>query len=389
MTLPYFDHSFVAVIIQILLQMKRSFTVLTVLSAAILFTASCSKDKEVVAPPVDEVIPAYDVPTTYNFANADFLKASQRVKMGAELNSYLGTANNAVITAAKANDYFDNKNNLFTTDASLNASGVTLAEKTTDPAFFRGHFTTQATNSLSNGVAASDGVAGVVISGTTKRLVGPTGLESNQAVAKGLMGALFFKEAVNLLTNIPNDDNKTVTNGTTLAQRHWDEAFGNLGVPIDYDPSKTYVNTDPTRPLLWGGYLAERGKEILAGKTIFDAFLKGRAALGANDKKVVAAQIKIILDKWEQLNAAAALEYSTIPTRSVNVGNLATQFHALSEGFGFIHSLQFRPATSKLSAADYATLKATFATSFYTLINEPGFTKLVQAQTILKTTYGL
>ncbi len=369
--------------------MKRSFTVLTVLSAALLFTASCTKNDDLVTAPVDEAVTPYDVPTTYNFANADFLKASQRVKMGAELNSYLGTANNAVITSAKANDYFDNKNNLFTTDASLNASGVTLAEKTSDAAYFRGHFATQATNSLSNTVTAADGTAGIIVVGTTKRLVGPTGLESNQAVAKGMMGALFFKEAVTLLTNIPNDDNKTVTNGTTLAQRHWDEAFGNLGVPVNYDPTVTYVNTDPLRPLLWGGYLAERGKEILAGKTIFDAFLKGRAALGGHDKLVVAAQAKIIIDKWEQLNAAAALEYSTIPTRSVNVGNLATQFHALSEGFGFIHSLQFRATTSKLSAADYATLKSIFATNFYTLINEPGFTKLVQAQTILKTTYGL
>lgn len=369
--------------------MRNKFTYTALLLAGIALATSCKKDKDVVTPPTEEVVTPYDVPTTYNFANADFLKASQRVKMGAELNSYLGTANNAVITSAKANDYFDNKSSLFTTDASLNASGVTLAEKTTDAAFFRGHFTTQATNSLSNTVTAINGTAGIVVSGTTKRLVGPTGLESNQAVAKGMMGALFFKEAVTLLTNIPNDDNKTVTNGTTLAQRHWDEAFGNLGVPVNYDPTVTYVNTDPTRPLLWGGYLAERGKEILAGKTIFDAFLKGRAALGGHDKVVVAAQIKIILDKWEQLNAAAALEYSTIPTRSVNVGNQATQFHALSEGFGFIYSLQFRATTSKLSAADYATLKSIFATNFYTLINEPGFTKLVQAQTILKTTYGL
>lgn len=368
--------------------MKNKFIYAALLLAGFALATSCTKDNDMVAPPADEVVTPYDVPTTYNFANADFLKASQRVKMGAELNSYLGTANNATITATKANDMFDNKNSQFA-DATLNASGVTLAEKTTDAAFFRGHFTTQATNSASNTVTAVNGTAGIIVVGTTKRLVGTTGLESNQAVAKGMMGALFFKEAVTLLSNIGNDDNKTVTNGTTLAQRHWDEAFGSLGVPVNYDPTVTYVNTDPTRPLLWGGYLAERGKEILAGKTIFDAFLKGRAALGGHDKVVVAAQAKIILDKWEQLNAAAALEYSTIPTRSVNVGNLATQFHALSEGFGFIHSLQFRAATSKLSAADYATLKGIFATNFYTLIEEPNFTKLVQAQTILKTTYGL
>jgi hypothetical protein len=366
--------------------MKNKLTYTALLLAGFALATSCSKDK--ITPVEEEQVLPYTVPTTYTFANADYTKATARVKMGAELNSYLGTANNATITATKANDMFDNKNNQFT-DATLNTSGVTLAEKTSDAAFFKGHFTTQATNSQSNTVTAADGTAGIIIVGTTKRLVGATGLESSQAVAKGMMGALYFKEAVALLTNIPNDDNKTVTNGTTLAQRNWDEAFGNLGVPFDYDPDKTYVNTDPNRPLLWGGYLAERGKDILAGKTIFEAFRTGRAALGGKDKKVVAAQIKIILDKWEQLNAAAALEYSTIPTRSVNVGNLATQFHALSEGYGFIYSLQFRASTSKLSATDYATLKSIFATNFYTLINEPNFTKLVQAQTILKTTYGL
>lgn len=363
-------------------------TLLFCLSGALLALASCSKDNDVVVDQPDPILP-YTVPTTYNFTGADFLKSYQRVKMGAELNSYLGTANNATITATKANDYFNNTNAPFTTDATLNTSGVTLAEKTTDMDFFKGHFTTQATNSLSNTTPATNGTAGIVTSGTTKRLIGATGLESNQAVAKGMMGALYFKEAMTILTNIPNEDNKTVTNGLTAMQRKWDEAFGNLGVPVDYDPTKTYPNTDPARPLLWGGYLAERGTAIEAGKIIFNAFLKGRAAIAGNDYVVVKEQIAIIQDKWEQLDAAAALEYSTIPTRSVNVGNAATQFHALSEGYGFVYSLRYRSNRSKLSAADYETLKSIFATNFYTLVGEAGFTKLTQAQTILKTTYGL
>jgi hypothetical protein len=355
------------------------------LTGSLMALTSCKKDS---TPTGDPILP-YTVPTTYNFTNATYLKANQRVKMGQELNAYLGTANNTVITAQKANDLFDNKNNLFTSDASLNASGVTLAEKTADADFFRGHFATQATNSNSNTVLAVNGTAGIIVSGSTKRLVGTTGLESNQAVAKGMMGGLFFKEAMTLLSNVSTLDNKTATDGGTAMTKAWDEAFGNLGVPIDYDAAKVYVNTDVNRPLLWGGYLAERGKGIQAGEIIFSAFLKGRAAIGGNDYAVVKAQAEIIQDKWEQLDAAAALEYSTIPTLSVNVGNLATQFHALSEGYGFIYSLKYRSARSKLSAADYATLKATFDTNFYTLIAEPGFTKLVQAQTILKATYGL
>lgn len=356
------------------------------LTGSLLALTSCKKDS---TPSTEEPITPYTVPTTYNFTSATFLKANQRVKMGQELNTYLGTASTTVITAQKANDLFDNKNNLFTSDATLNASGVTLAEKTSDADFFRGHFATQATNSNSNTVTAANGTAGIIVVGTTKRLVGATGLESNQAVAKGVMGALFFKEAMAQLSLSITADNKTVTDGSTAMTRAWDEAFGNLGVPINYDTTKVYANTDVTRPLLWGGYLAERGKGIQAGGIIFGAFLKGRAAMGGKDYAVVKAQAEIIQDKWEQLNAAAALEYSTIPTRSTSVGNLATQFHALSEGYGFIYSLKYRAARSKLSAADYTTLQAIFATNFYTLINEPGFTKLVQAQTILKATYGL
>ena len=364
------------------LEMKNKYIKSSVLVAlTILGLASCKKDKD--------TIPQYEVPTTYNFAGANFTASSQRVKMALELNSYLGTALTATITEVKTNDYFNNTNNPFTTDASLNASGVKLADKTADAATFTGYFAQQVANSVKNGVEATNGTAGYVIKGTTKRLVSATGLEYSQAVAKGMMGALFFKEAINILTSVPNTNNITVTNGTTAMQRSWDEAFGYLGVPVDYDPNKTYASTEPIRPLLWGGYLAERGKGIEAGKVIFNAFLKGRAAIGAKDYAVVQEQIAIIQAKWEQLVAAAALAYVTIPTNSVSVGDLPTQLHALSEGFGFVSCFKYRPANSRLTDANFQKLTATMNTNFYTLVNEAGFTKLVEAQTILKTTYGL
>lgn len=363
--------------------MKKNLLYSTLLIAGVVMVSSCSKDKNDAV-----VIPPYTVPTVYDFTGADYTASTQRVKMGAELNSYLGTANNATITAVKANNYFNNTNAPFT-DASLNTSGVTLASKTADPTVFTGYFTEQANNSTKNTVTATNGNAGILVSGTTKRLVSATGLEYNQAVAKGMMGALYFKEAVSILNTVPNDDNTTATNGATAMQRHWDEAFGYLGVPKNYDTTKVYTAADLDRPLLWGGYLAERGKGIQAGGIIFGAFLKGRAAIGAKDYTVVKEQIAIIQDKWEQLAAAAALEYVTIPTRSVNVGNLATQFHALSEGYGFISCFKYRASRSKLSATDYQTLQSIIGTNFYTLIAETNFTKLVQAQTILKATYKL
>ncbi|MBE9583081.1 DUF4856 domain-containing protein [Mucilaginibacter sp. JRF] len=366
--------------------MKNFRTIPALLIMGLISVTSCKKDDD--NNNNDNVIPPYEVPTTYNFSGANYLSSTQRVKMGVELNSYLGTGNNATVTAAKANDYFNNTNAPFA-DATLNTSGVTLAQKTADPTVFTTYFTQQASNSLQNGVAATNGTAGFYMSGTTKRLVGPTGMEANQGVAKGMMGALYFKEAMTLLTSVPSADNNTVTNGSTAMQRAWDEAFGYLGVPANYDPEATYPNTDPNRPLLWGGYLAERGKTIEAGKVIFNAFLKGRAAIGAKDYTVVNAQITIIQEKWEQLVAAAALAYVTIPTASTSVNDLAVQFHALSEGYGFLSCFKYRPAKSKLSAENYTALQTIINTNFYTLVNEAGFAKLVQAQTILKTTYSL
>ncbi|WP_214227915.1 DUF4856 domain-containing protein [Pedobacter sp. B4-66] len=351
---------------------------------AVVGLASCKKDKV-----QDEVIPPYEVPTTYNFAGASYTASSQRVKMALELNSYLGTALNATITSAKANDYFNNTNNPFTGDATLNTSGVKLVDKTADAATFIGYFTEQAANSTKNGVEATNGTVGYVLKGSSKRLVSATGLEYNQAVAKGMMGALFFKEAINILASVPSANNIIVTNGATAMQRSWDEAFGYLGVPVDYSPDKTYANTDAIRPLLWGGYLGERGKGIEAGKVIFNAFLKGRAAIGAKDYVVVKEQIAIIQAKWEQLVAAAALAYTTIPTNAASANDLPTQFHALSEGYGFVSCFKYRPVNSKLTEANFQKLSAIMKTNFYTLVNEAGFTKLVEAQTILKTTYGL
>lgn len=343
--------------------------------------SSCSKDKS-------DPIASYTVPKTYDFTGADYTTSTQRVKMSVELNAYIGSANTTTITATKANDFFNNTNAPFS-DAALNNSGINLAQKTSDATVFTAYFTEQANNSAKNTVTATNGNAGILVSGSTKRLVGAQGLEYNQAVVKGMMGALYFKEAVNILNAVPNDDNTTVTNGATAMQRHWDEAFGYLAVPKNYDTTKTYTSADLDRPLLWGGYLAERGKGIQAGGVIFGAFLKGRAAIGAKDYTVVKEQIAIIQDKWEQLAAAAALEYVTIPTRSVNVGNLATQFHALSEAYGFISCFKYRASRSKLTATDFQTLQSVIGTNFYTLIAETNFTKLVQAQTILKATYKL
>ncbi|QHT65435.1 DUF4856 domain-containing protein [Rhodocytophaga rosea] len=344
------------------------------------FTA-CDKDDS-------EPIQPYDVPATYDFEGADYSSSTHRINMAVELNSYLGSGTSTILSQATANNLFNNTNTPFA-NAALNTAGVNLADKTADVNVFKGFIEQRVTHSNTNNTPATDGTAGYIPRGSGKILVGPQGLENNQAVAKGMMGSLFFKEAMAILAGIPNEDNATKTEGATAMESRWDEAFGYLGIPEDYDTTKTYANTDPNRPLLWGGYLTERGKPIQAGGILFEAFRKGRAAIGAKDYAVRDQQVKLIQETWEKLAAISALAYVTIPQASTSVGNLGTQFHALSEGYGFVLALKYRPAGSKLSEADYQKLVSILTTNFYTLVNEPGFTKLKEAENILKTTYSL
>jgi hypothetical protein len=362
---------------------KILFPAATILCAAISFT-SCKKDETPIIDPT--AVKDYTVPTTYTFSNVDYTKARQAVLMVVEVDAYLKIANAGSTLVAldqnKVNNMFSNTGNPFTV-ADLNSAGLNITGLTSDAALYKSY--ADSVVMFNTGTAASQGVGGFVPRGSNKIIVGPNGVEHGQAFVKGTMGALLFKEAVRLLTGV-----KTMaTADTVAAQKAWDDAFGYFAVPANYDSSVTYASTDVNKPLLWGGYLAERGKSIQAGGTMFQAFLKGRAAIGGYDITVRNAQADIILEKWEQLAAAAALHYVTAPTASSAIGNLGTQFHALSEGFGFIAAFKYRPSNSKLSNADFQTLNNIIHKDFYVLINQPGFTDLVTAQNILKNTYGL
>jgi hypothetical protein len=350
------------------------------MAVCVAFT-SCSEEDQ-------ESIPDYSVPTTYNFTGADYSTSTNRIKMAVELNSYLGSGSTTVLDQTKANNLFNNTNAPFSNSA-LNTASVNLAEKTADATVYQGFINQHVTNSSSNLTPAAPGKAGFIPRGTAKILVGPQGLEYNQALAKGMMGSLFFKEAMSIMATISGEDNAKVTENATAMQHRWDEAFGYLGVPADYDTAKVYASTDANRPLLWGGYLGERGKPIKAGGTLFEAFRKGRAAIAVKDYAVRDEQVKIIQETWEKLAAISALAYVTIPQASSSVGNLGTQFHALSEGYGFVLALKYRAAGSKLTDANYQKLLTILNTDFYTLVNEPGFVKLKEAETILKTVYNL
>ena len=74
---------------------------------------------------------------------------------------------------------------------------------------------------------------------------------------------------------------------------------------------------------------------------VYDAFKKGRAAIVAGDYTLRDAQANIIKINLSKVVGYKAVDYLNGYMDKMGAGNTADAFHALSEGYGFIMSLQF------------------------------------------------
>lgn len=355
--------------------------------AALLF--SCTDNTE-----IDPDAPkAFTVPATYNFANADYKESATRISMWQGFQTYLGRSNSRVLSADTVNYLWNNTNKVFTSElasnipyaaSDLNGLSYNLASKVADAAMFKTLADSMVYISRFNNQAASKGIPGKI----GNRLFNLNGLEYNQVVAKGLMGALSTSNINAILDKIPSDKNMATADGKATEMEHnWDLAFGYVGIPADYDPAFDYraapVKAD--RPLALGGYFAERGKYIESGEKIFNAFKTGRAAIAAKDYAARDQAIATIKEYLEKTLAASVYYYVTAPQSQTGLDN---KFHSLSEGAGFAAALKYRPANSKLTAANYQKLVDILNTSYYTLAEDASNTKLKEAQAILTEAYG-
>src|SRR5690606_16045156 len=110
--------------------------------------------------PVEPIDPTpvkeYTVPTTYNFANADYTKARQSVLMVVELDAYLKTANAGhtlvALDQTKINNMFSNTGNAFT-NTDLNNAGFSITALTSDAALYKAY--ADSVVMFNNGVTAS------------------------------------------------------------------------------------------------------------------------------------------------------------------------------------------------------------------------------------------
>ena len=198
---------------------------------------------------------------------------------------------------------------------------------------------------------ASAGVAGKVTeSDGTERRVNGDGMEIDQLFIKSLIGALCLDQITNnYLTATKLDggcnepgcsvDDDGVVDHYTEMEHYWDEGFGYL-----------YGRDDQENPVLGLGvvlnkYLGKVNNTVAhAGiaDVIYDAFKLGRSAIVAGDYVVRDQQSAIIKSNLDKVIAQKASDYLRGGADIIASGaDRADAFHDLSEGYGFVLSLQF------------------------------------------------
>tara|TARA_B110000238_G_scaffold189310_1_gene221300 strand:+ start:181 stop:1383 length:1203 start_codon:yes stop_codon:yes gene_type:complete len=350
--------------------MKKLLLFLTISS---LLFVSCDPNED--NDPIDTPDPTL-APATYNFARdgattVSYSGQSTRIAMGQEFVSAL---KDETKTEAELDAMFDHQaGSADFSDADLNASSKNIRSKTAASTDLFSSNTTDATaikNQFDSWIAeqvsdvfpnwssdASAGVAGKIqeAGGGSTRYVNGKGVEINQAINKGLIGGLMADQMLNNYlgsavldagTNTADNDAGTLADGKnyTTMEHKWDEGFGYL-----------YGADDQENPTLGADsflnkYLARvDGDTDFQGiaTTIYDAFKLGRAAIVNKDYLTRDAQVDIIRENVSKVIAIRAVYY--LQQGKANLGtDWASSFHDLSEGFGFVYSLQFtrNPGTS-------------------------------------------
>ena len=377
--------------------MKKLFFFLTISS---LLFMSCDPDSDPIVDPEPTVAPA-----TYSFlrdgvTTVSYSGQSTRIAMGQEFVSAL---KDETKTETQLDGMFDHQEGASDfSDTNLNASSKNIRSKTAASADLFSSNTTDATaikNQFDSWISeqvsdvfpywsddASAGSAGKIqeAGGGSTRYVNGKGLELNQAINKGLIGGLMADQMLNNYlgtavldagTNTVDNDEKTLSDGKnyTTMEHKWDEGFGYLyGADNQENPTlgaDSFLNK----------YLARvEGDPDFQGiaATIYDAFKLGRAAIVNNDYLTRDDQVDIIRENISKVIAIRAIYY--LQQGKANLGtDWASAFHDLSEGFGFVYSLQFtrKPGTN---AAYFSTSEVNGFIS--TLTSGNGFWDITAAQ---------
>ena len=304
-----------------------------------------------------------EIPYSYEYARngkstVSYSGQTSRLKMADELYAALNTN---TFTKAKLLEMFNDGTGF--SDASLNTSGKKMGNKTAGSQYasatvkpmFDAMLTDFADNVIPNwAVDASNGTAGVLTDATRTIHVNAKGHEIDQTFIKGIIGGMNLDQIVNNYitpyqldsgTRIADNNNQVLSSGKdyTDMEHKWDEGFGYL-YGQEADATRLDLGLSPTGN---GTTLNKYFKKINAknqvgiGLQVFNAFRKGRAYIVANQYDKRDEQATIIKKELSKVIGYKAVDYLNGYMSKIAAGNTADAFHALSEGYGFVMSLQF------------------------------------------------
>ena len=252
-------------------------------------------------------------------------------------------------------------------DASLNGTSKIIGSKTaastlagsaTTKARFDNMINDFATNVVPNwGSDAGVGLAGAISTpdGAKTYHLNAQGQEIDQLFFKGLIGAFTLDQIVNNYihpnqldsgTRIDDNDNDVLSgdNNYTDMEHKWDEGFGYL-----YGLEGDNLASAGTTPSGGGSLLMkyfkkvndEGGYEPGIAQTVYDAFVMGRTAIVNKDYALRDQQAAIIKVELSKVIGYYAIHYMNDFVSKLEAGNVAGAHHSISEGWGFLLSLQF------------------------------------------------
>ena len=371
--------------------MKFQFNTIKLITLSLfLATAfSCSNDDEPLPIVIVEEVIA---PATYSFerggaTTVSYGGQSARLNMAASLFNKLNDEN---VSAATLLEMFNEGTGFTAEDGAsaedeaaieaLNGSGKKLGNKTAaygDASVqpkIAGFLTEYAEDVSPNFVVdAEAGVAGshTGAGGRTVRINGK-GMELNQVFAKSLIGALVMDQAAygylsatKIGDDVDNDASGLGAGEYTKMEHHWDEG---LGYVYGQEDDITMAAAPQGNGVLFNKYLkkvsADGKEEPGLGATIYDAFKLGRAAIVAGDATVRDEQAEIVKTKMSRVILHKAAHYLKGAAEAKAAGDIdyADFFHGLSEGYGFVLSLQFTYDSSGASYFSYAEVAEMLAT---------------------------
>lgn len=346
-------------------------TLFSAIAITTLILTSCSNDDDGTVDPGPDSV-NIETPVTYSFdrdgeSTVSFSGQTTRILMAEELVASMRDFD--IATEQSLLDMYANENSPFSSD-DLNTSTKSVRGKV---AASQDYFSNNSAASAeikqffadlisdqidevfpAETTAAAAGVAGQIADGGSTRYVNSKGLEYNQAVTKGLIGALMLDQALNNYlgtavldagTNRDDNDNDVVADGKpyTEMEHKWDEAYGYAyGTAADLaNPNPTIGDDDSFLNKYIGRVEGDATDFGGIAEDIFNAYKLGRAAIVAKEYTVRDEQAAILRELLSRVIGVRAVYYLQQGKNGIEANDLGAAFHDLSEGFGFIYSLQF------------------------------------------------